>query len=93
MRHRREIRGIGLNEHAVERHDGGRVANVLRLGIGDVAGEGNDETQIERGLGVLDRAGEAVQDAARVRWKPSSRVSGAAHRPRHSRCCPMGGYE
>src|SRR5271165_1033828 len=40
MRRRREIRRIGLDEHAVERHDGGRVANVLRLGKGDVAGEG-----------------------------------------------------
>ena len=52
MRHRREKRRIGLNEHAVERNHAGSVANVLRLGKGDVAGKGDHEAQIERRMCV-----------------------------------------
>src|SRR5271157_4300393 len=49
MRHRREIRTIGFDEHAVKWHDACGIANVLCLGIGYVASECNYEPEIERG--------------------------------------------
>ena len=48
----------------------GGVANVLRFGIGDVAGKGEDEAEIERGAGVIDGAGEAVQHAGEAAGGP-----------------------
>src|ERR1700679_2108437 len=62
--HRREIWRIRLNEDAVERSHRRGFANILRLGIGDVAGKRQHEAEIERLARVLDRAGEAVQHAA-----------------------------
>ena len=70
MRNRREIRTVGLDEHAIERHHGGCVADVLRFGIGDVAGERNHEAEIERRPRVLDRPGEAMQYAAQAAGRP-----------------------
>ncbi len=37
---------------------------MLRFGVGGVAGEGNVEADVEAALGVIERAGEAVEDAA-----------------------------
>ena len=70
MGRRRKIRTVGLDEHAIQRDDAGRVANVLSLGEGDIAGEGNHESQIKRCTSMIDSAGEAVEDAAKSACRP-----------------------
>ncbi len=42
----------------------GYVAEMLRFGIGGVAGERNVETHVQTAFGVIQSAGEAVEDAA-----------------------------
>src|SRR5208282_1527049 len=64
MRNRCQVRRIGFDQHAVERHHLCRVTNRLRFGECDVAREGNHETHIERAARVLDASSKAVQCAA-----------------------------
>ena len=64
MRDGREVGRVGLDQHAVEGDDLRGVANGLRLGKRDVAGEGNHEAEIECAARMIDAAGEAVEDAA-----------------------------
>ena len=70
MRHRRQGRRVGLDEHAIQRHYTGGIANVLCLGKRDVAGKGNNKAEIERGPRVLHRSREAVQHAAQAAGGP-----------------------
>ena len=58
---RRQVRGVGLDEQAVERGAFGRFGEVLRLGVGDVAGERDPPAVLEA---LLEAGGhrEAVQD-------------------------------
>ena len=67
---RSEKRRIGLDQDAVEWEFLGDVAKVLRFGIGGIAGEGNHEAHVESALGVFERAGEAVENAAEAGGSP-----------------------
>ena len=62
VRNGREERRIGFDQNAV---GGSRHCNLAQadgLGIGEVAGEGEIEAEVERVAGLLDGSGEAVQD-------------------------------
>src|SRR5271170_1998235 len=68
--HRREERRVGFDEHAIERDLRENVADGLRFGEGDIAGEGDQEAEIHGAAGVGPLAGEAVQDAAERGGRP-----------------------
>jgi len=70
MWHGREKRRIGLNQHPIERHFEGGVANQLRLRKRDVSRERNHEPQIERLLRVLPAPRETVQNPAQAAAAP-----------------------
>jgi len=59
-----EERGVGFDEEVVFRDLGGYVAEGLGFGIGEMAGEADEEAGGDGALGVLPFAGEAVEDAA-----------------------------
>ena len=61
---------VGFDQDAVEGHAGGHVAERLRLGIGKIAGKGEEEAQVERAPRLLPSAAEAVHDAAQAGWPP-----------------------
>jgi hypothetical protein len=61
---RGKVGRIGFDEDTVERKGGGDVAERLRFGVGDVGGEGNVEAEFEALLGLLESAGEAVENTA-----------------------------
>jgi len=63
----REERRVGLHQDAVDRSKGRNLSQAGGLGIGQVAGKGEMESKVERAVGLLQRAGEAVQDAG---WIP-----------------------
>ena len=48
----------------------GGIADGLRLGKSDVAGEGDEEAEVDGAARVLDGAGEAVQDATEASLTP-----------------------
>src|ERR1019366_7547942 len=70
MRNGRKIRTIGLDKHATQRNHAGRVANILRLGVRDIACERNNEAQIERSARMIDGAGETMHHAAQSSRAP-----------------------
>src|SRR5262249_14020850 len=65
-----EERSVSFDQDAVERHLLGNVTDVLRLGIGGIAREGDEEPYVETALGVFEGAGEAVQDTAKACGPP-----------------------
>ena len=62
--------GIGLDQNGVEGQAGGHVAQGLGLGIGEIAGERDQKTEVERAAGLLPSAAEAVHDAAQAVGAP-----------------------
>ena len=54
---------VGLDQDAVGGREGGGLADRFGGRIGEVAGEGKIETQIQRPASLVDAAGEAVHDA------------------------------
>ena len=54
---------VGLNEEAIERDDGGGLADLGCGGIGEIAGEGDIEVELEGAPGLGGGAGEAMHDA------------------------------
>ena len=66
IRHRREIRAVGLDQHAVERHAPRDVLQLDRVLERDDARERDVEAEVERGARDVPRLGEAVHDAARL---------------------------
>ena len=66
----REPGRVGFDQDAVERQAGGHVAQGLRLGVGEVAGKGDEEAEVERAPRLLPPAAEAVHDAAQAGVAP-----------------------
>ena len=75
MRNGRKIWRVGFNQHAVKGYHLCRIADILRFGERDVAGEGNQEAKVKSSAGMLDAAGEAMQDAAQAACSPGFRRS------------------
>ncbi len=65
-----EVGTVGFEEEAVEGDEGCGVPDVLRLGVAEVSGEGEDEAKIERGLGLGEVSGEAMHDSGEAGGSP-----------------------
>jgi len=63
---RRKERRIRFGEDLVEREVARYVADRLRLRVGDVCGEGNEEAHLETALGFAQSAGETVKNSAQA---------------------------
>ena len=68
---RGEVRRVCFNQNVRKGQSFRYVADGLGFGIGDVAGEGDEEAHVEAFLGVIESAGEAVEDAAEADRFPS----------------------
>ena len=66
----RQERSIRFEQDAVRRGKLGGSANRLRFRIGKVSGKREMKSSGERALGLFDRAGEAVHDAAKPGRRP-----------------------
>ncbi len=62
--------GIGLDKDAVEGELRGDVAQGLGLGVGEVAGEGDEKAAVERAAGLFIARAEAMHDAAEAGVAP-----------------------
>ena len=80
MRHRREVRAVGLDEHPIGGRERGRGAHVVGRLERDDAAERQVAVAVERGARLVGPAGEAVEDRAR-RARPRRRGRGTS-RPR-----------
>src|SRR5271165_786667 len=65
-----EVRRVGFDEYAVQRHDAGRVADVLRLRVGNVAGERNHKTEVERCACLFHGTAEAMHHTSEAARRP-----------------------
>src|SRR5208283_5481168 len=65
-----QIGRVGFDQHAVERDLHSRIANLLRLGKGDVARKGNHEAHVEGAFGLRPVSGEAVENASQAARRP-----------------------
>ena len=63
MRHRREIRCVGLDQQPVERHVFQNRAQFVRFLERRDAGHGDVEAKLQRGIGQALGAGEAMDQA------------------------------
>ena len=63
LRLRRQKRAVRFQQQPVERNDCRRIAQILRLRIGQIAGEGDIPAEIQSSLRFLDGAAEAMEDA------------------------------
>src|ERR1041384_3401832 len=70
MRHRRKVRRVSFYQHAIERRLLRSLANVLRLGIADVAGKRDVEAYGKRSLRMLPLAGKAVKNSRQSAGRP-----------------------
>src|ERR1039458_4267873 len=61
---------IRFNEDTVERHAGGNIAERLRLGIGEIAGERDQEAKVQRAASLFPTTAKAVHDPAKSGWPP-----------------------
>ncbi len=66
----REEGRIGFGEDAVEREDRGGLEEMGHFGVGDIAGKRDEEAKVEAALGVGERAGETMEDAAEIGGAP-----------------------
>src|SRR5690349_16626755 len=64
IRYRREVRAVGFDQHALERHATRNVLQLDRVLEGDDARERNVKPEVERALCDVPGLGEAVHDAA-----------------------------
>src|ERR1700693_5964048 len=63
-------RSVRLNQNVRQRQSLRNVAQMLRFRIGRIARKRNHEAHVEHTLRVFERAGEAVQDAAKSGTAP-----------------------
>ena len=70
MEDRRKKGTVRFDQHAVEWHFFGGVANLLRFGERDVSRKRDHEVDVEGAFGVRQIAGEAVQNAAEAAGTP-----------------------
>jgi hypothetical protein len=61
---RREKGRVGFDKDAVQGNFLGDVSDGLRFRVSGVASKRDEEAHIEAALGVIERAGEAMQDSA-----------------------------
>src|SRR5579872_897766 len=73
IRNRREVRAIGFNQHVVERHFSGRIADLLRLRKRDIPGKRDHESHVERSLGVRPCSRETMQNSPQSTRRPTFR--------------------
>jgi len=64
VRYRRQIRTVGLDQHAIERHLGGDIAQRLRIFVRQHAREGNVQSHSHARLRRRQIAGERVHHRA-----------------------------
>ena len=57
---------VGFHQNPVQWHAGGHVAQRLRLGVGEIAGKGDQKAKVERAPRLLPTAAETVHDAAQA---------------------------
>ncbi len=62
--------GVGFDEDAVGGGEGGGVTDGLGLGVGEIASEGEVETEVEGAAGFFEASGEAVHDAGEAGGLP-----------------------
>src|SRR5579863_4382707 len=70
MRNWRQIRAVGLDQHAVDGYLFCRVANLLRFGKGYVAGKRDHESHVQRQFRVGPGSSEAMQNATQSTGSP-----------------------
>ena len=59
-----EPRSVCFHQSAIERHARGNIAQRLCLGVRQIAGEGDQESEIERAPGLLPTSAETMHYAA-----------------------------
>src|SRR5688572_3472327 len=74
MWNRRQIRTVGFNQDALDRHTPGDVRNGTGLGKGDNSRKRDMESELDRKIGQGVARGKAMKDAAFVADFPQNRL-------------------
>ena len=85
LRHRREIRCVGFDQHPIGGREARGLLNVERFGKRHDAAEAEMKSELERLFGFRRPSGKTVHDAAETRWRPMLTQQGNRIVPRFAR--------